>query len=217
MSETTSPPVTEGSRGVPTKKDVTALLLQFEPAPPPQLSAADRERDKRIEKARAAVRACAKSFEDLGVTAGDAAKAAAALKGLLTAQKNATAALEGLTPRQLGVDGEDAAPKQRRTRQPKGAQGAQAAQAAATGPVKIEEPVPTLPSAPPVTPKPEPESDPDEGHAAVSPEELDARIKAARAERGAPTTHRSGPTYGTASAASGDVRGETDPNLGDGF
>jgi hypothetical protein len=216
MSETTSPPVTEGSRGVPTKKDVTALLLQFEPAPPPQLSAVDRERDKRIEKARAAVRACAKSFEELGVTAGEAAKAAAALKGLLTAQKHATAAIEGLNARQLGVDGEDAAPKQRRTRQPKGTQGAQAAQAAATGPVKIEEPVPALPSAPPVTPKPEPESDPEEGHAAVSPEELDARIKAARAERGAPTTHRSGPTYGTA-AASGDVRGETDPNLGDGF
>lgn len=168
---------TKSSKSV-TKRDVNELLASFEPEAPKSESPAEKERARRIARLENGVRTLAKNLEEWGVTDGIPADAAAALKALKTVLSKGTSAISSLSDAKLGMTA--ATPKT--TRAPK--------------------PVETTPQ----QGAPETAADlhyGDEGQMAEpseTPEQMDSRLAAERAERGAPT--RSGPPAAAAPTGS---------------
>lgn len=193
----------EAAKKTVTKRDVTAILAEFEPAAAPQKSAAEKERERRVERAQAIIRDTANRLGQIGVADGSPAEALAAFKALQTAARRAVNALNSLTAKQLEVE-DDApakAPRTKRTSVPKPVVEEVTAAPVAEEPPADEEPLYKVE----ISPTPAIEESP------IAPEEEDgealvARLKAQRAGRSGPSA-----------PASSDSRGETDPNLGDGF
>jgi hypothetical protein len=188
----------------PTKRDVTALLAEFEPAPAPQKSAVEKERERRVERVQAIIRDAATRLQQNGVADGTPADALAAFKALQTAGKRAVISVNSLTARQLELSEDDApakAPRAKRTSAPK-------AETPAEQP-RVEEIVTsggdTIVVAPDSVEEPSAEDEP------LYKVEETKLVPALTNPIGAPT--RSGPAI----PASSDPRGAEDPNLGDGF
>lgn len=210
------------------KADIEARFAAFEPEKPAEPTPADRERKRRHNRIDTIVDRAVSDLRHLGlVFAADAEMSIAALDSLEQVGFQAHAAVNTIPDNKL-VTPAEAAKTPRAPRQPR----------------KPREPKPETAPKPDETietPAPEPETtveekvEPESNGVEETPAEMDARIKAERAQRAAESEQSKDEapaqesekelTYeefqkrkqAEAAAAAAGPRGDVDPNAGDGF
>lgn len=202
----------------PTRRELEAALDALAPAPEPEPTAYEVERKKRLDRLGVVIPEIGKILRDLGILdSKDLVSAQKAVLALTSASKMASKAIEAIPDGKLGVDPVEEKP-QRISRAPKRTEMPAPEPVADTPAVLDEAPTEkTLPGKGPdevaadlrekqaQAAAEETEPQPDE-----TPDEVDARIKANRAQR------YQGRSV-SAPAAESDPRGAEDPNAGDGF